>query len=313
MSQSERERWQAIQALRRARPRARFVRASSLGFALLVAWAWLTGGGASSGFGTDGAERLARFARELVPHALRGRDLDLGAWLAWYVERVRAVGLEASANTLALAVAATALAALLAWPASFLAARTLAVAEPFLADPRPATPLARGAWHLLRMVVRAALVLLRAIPEYVLAFLAVALLGPLAWALVLGLALHNAGILGRLGAEMLEGAPPRPAAALRQAGATRAAIAAAALAPRSATRFLLLLFYRGETCLREATVLGMVALPSLGFGLAQARARLFYDEMLFFIACSTSLVLAGDLLSTWIRARLGATRRGSCA
>ncbi|MBL8897480.1 MAG: ABC transporter permease subunit [Planctomycetes bacterium] len=310
---NECQRWKAIQALRRARPRAHFVCASALAFALLVAWAWLTGGFLASAFGTGSAERLARFARELEPHALRDRDFDLGAALAWFAERAHTVGLAASANTLALAVAATALAALLAWPASFFAARTLATAEPFLANPRPATELARLAWRTLRASVRTAFVLLRAIPEYVLAFLAVALLGPLAWALVLGLALHNAGILGRLGAEMLEGAPPRAAAALRQAGATRAQIACAALAPQSATRFLLLLFYRGETCLREATVLGMVALPSLGYGLAQARARLFYDEMLFFIACSALLVLAGDLFSTWIRARLGATRRGSCA
>ncbi|MBK9383321.1 MAG: ABC transporter permease subunit [Planctomycetes bacterium] len=310
---SELARWERIAALRKQRPRAGLLHGSALALALLAVLAWTTGDFASSAPTAGGRlAELARFAHELVPHALRDRPLELGELGAWIAERWSTSGAAATATTLALAIAATALAALLALPASFLAARTLACAEPYVDDPRPASRVRRATWGLAQRLVRALLLLLRATPEYVLAFLAVALLGPLAWALVLGLALHNAGILGRLGAELAEDLPPRPAAALRASGATRTQIALLLLLPVAASRFVLLLFYRGETCLREATVLGMVALPSLGYGLAQARARLFYDEMLFFIACSALLVLAGDLFSTWIRARLSVARRGNC-
>lgn len=62
---------------------------------------------------------------------------------------------------------------------------------------------------------------LRAIPELVWAALTVlaAGLGPNAG--TLALALHTAGVLGRLFAEALENAPPEPAAAIRLQGAAR--------------------------------------------------------------------------------------------
>jgi len=51
------------------------------------------------------------------------------------------------------------------------------------------------AWRALSACTRAALILLRAIPEYVWAFLLLAMLGPSAWPAVLALAIHNSGIL----------------------------------------------------------------------------------------------------------------------
>ena len=60
----------------------------------------------------------------------------------------------------------------------------------------------------------------RAVPEYLWAFLLVESLGYTALPAVLALALHNAGILGRLGAETVENMPPAPARALAAAGAS---------------------------------------------------------------------------------------------
>ena len=153
-------------------------------------------------------------------------------------------------------------------------------------------------------LTRALLIGLRAIPEYVWAFLLLALFGPTAWPAVLALALHNAGILGRLGAEAVENVEPRLPRALRAAGASRLQIASVALAPAVLSRFLLYFFYRWETCVREATVLGTLGIVSLGYWIEDARTRGQPDTLLFFVLLGLGLVWAGDGLSTWARGLL---------
>ena len=76
----------------------------------------------------------------------------------------------------------------------------------------------------------------------------------------------------------------------------------AAVLPVVLPRCLLFFFYRWETCVREATVLGMLGIVSLGFWIQDARARNFYDEMVFFILLGAFLVIIGDMVSTLVRA-----------
>ncbi|MCZ6751465.1 MAG: ABC transporter permease subunit, partial [Acidobacteria bacterium] len=91
----------------------------------------------------------------------------------------------------------------------------------------------------------------------------------------------------------------------RALGATRAQMVFSALFPLTFSRFLLFFFYRWETCVREATVLGMLGISSLGFWIQDARARNHYDEMFFLILLGGLLVLIGDLVSAaareWVR------------
>ena len=93
--------------------------------------------------------------------------------------------------------------------------------------------------------------------------------------------------------------------ALRALGATRSQIVFSAFYPLAFSRFLLFFLYRWETCVREATVLGMLGISSLGFWIQDARARNHYDEMFFLILLGGTLVLIGDLLSAgareWVR------------
>ena len=128
------------------------------------------------------------------------------------------------------------------------------------------------------------------------------MLGPSAWPAVLALAIHNAGILGKLGAETVENLDRAPLRALRLLGAERAQIAASAVLPLALSRFLLYFFYRFETCVREATVLGMLGVVSLGYWIRDARSNHYYDEMLLFVALGALIVLAGDLASACARA-----------
>lgn len=304
--------FEILSRLRRERSRSKFLRASLAAVAALIALAWILAACEWRSFDfASRTSKVMRFAQELVPYALRERAFSWSEYGAWIADRWQTSAAAATVNTLAIAFTAIVIAALFGAFASTAATRSLMTAEPYLPAAHPTSRWLRWGWSAVANLTRLLLLFLRAIPEYVFAFLAVAMLGPLAWALILALALHNVGILGRLGAEMFEDQPRSTPRALRAAGASRAHIAAAVLLPTSFTRFWLFFFYRFETCIREATVLGMVGVVSLGYGIANARARLFYDEMIFLIACSALLVLCGDLASTWMRERLRAASRES--
>ena len=291
-----------IRRLYRRRPRRRFVFWSAMALLGLVLHAWSS----DELRGTDllsqrRLENLERFLGELRPAPLHGRDWDTGAALEWAARLMREKGWQAAGTTLALSVAAMVLAGLASSLLAPLAARTLATAEPYLPDSRPP---GRGrvlAWRALVSGVRLALIILRSIPEYVWAFLFLSILGPTAWPVVLALALHNAGILSKLTAEVVENLPPSPLAALRGLGASRSRVAVVGLFPLTLPRFLLFFFYRWETCVREATVLGLLGIASLGYWIVDTRARQHYDEMFFFVLVGAGLVLVGDLVSSALR------------
>lgn len=292
-----------IAALRRARPRNRFVRASGAVLLALTAASWLVGGFSPTVFASArGRENAQRFLGELRPWPLQGDHPDPAAVAGWALRLWRDHDAVALANTLAISVAAIGLAGAAGALLSLAAARNLACPRPFLAGGRPPGRASRGLWRAVVTLARAGLVVLRSIPEYVWAFLLLALLGPSSWPMVLALALHNAGILGKLSAEVVENVDPRAPSALRALGAGRLQATLAAVHPLTAPRFLLYFFYRWETCVREATVLGMLGMSSLGFLVIDARSRNRYDEMLFHIVVAGLLVVAGEIVS-------GLTRR----
>ena len=77
--------------------------------------------------------------------------------------------------------------------------------------------------------------------------------------------------------------------------------------PIALGRYLLYFFYRFETCIREATVLGMLGVVSLGFYISDARSKMYYDEMLFLVLLGAGIVLLSDLLSATARRYLRAS------
>lgn len=291
-----------LRRLHRARPRRPFVAWSVRLLGAIVAASWLFGGFEAGGWLSPRRQaNLARFWDELRPWPLRDAPWDWSVALDWAGGLWRAQGAAAVLATLAVSVAAIALAGAAGALLGPAAARTFACPEPFVRGGRPPRPASRLAWALLVAASRFVLVFLRAIPEYVWAFLLLALLGPSAWPMVLALALHNAGILGKLGAEVVENTAAAAPGALRALGASRRQIAFVGLLPLGLPRFLLYFFYRWETCVREATVLGMLGMGSLGFWIVDARARGRYDELLFYVLAGAGLVLAGDLVSALVR------------
>lgn len=297
MSQSD-----ELRALRASRPRSLFLRVSLLLFAGLLLSSW---GLVDLDWDTIFAERrvrnLERFVGEVRPFPLQGQAWDWGVASHWAADLFDRHGRDAAVSTLAISVLAIVLAAAVGLALAFPAARTFAAPEPYLPEGKPPSRARQALWRGLTGGVRGVLILLRSLPEYVWAFLILGLLGPSAWTAVLALAIHNSGILARLTAETIENVDARPAEALRELGAGRSQIALAALLPDILPRFLLYFFYRWETCVREATVLGLLGIVSLGYWVEDARTRGQYDTLIFMVLLGALIVIFGDLVSTLVR------------
>ncbi len=146
--------------------------------------------------------------------------------------------------------------------------------------------------------------LLRSVPELVWATLTVLAAGLGPFAGTLALALHTAGVLGRLYSEALENAPIAPEAALRGAGSGAVAAFLYGTLPAVAPQWVAYGLYRWEMNIRVAAILGFVGAGGLG-------AQLYYALSLFHEAQAATLIvamlllsLAVDAMSGWLRRRL---------
>jgi phosphonate transport system permease protein len=283
-------------------PRNNVLRWSGIALTLLVAYAWATGDFSLYDF-TDARRRgnLQRFGLELVPYPLRGDQWSWSDAIEWVRRLSGGRAGQALATTLAMSIMAIVFAGLAALLLTLPATRTLAAPEPYGPEPRAPRATSRIAWSTCVWLTRVLLIFLRSVPEYVWAFLLIAVVGPNVWAAVLALALHNAGILAKLDADVVENLQPETLEGLRALGGSRRQIALVGIMPAAAGRFLLFVFYRWETCVREATVLGMLGVVSIGFFIQDARARQHYDEMFALILAGSLVVLVGDVLSAAAR------------
>lgn len=152
-----------------------------------------------------------------------------------------------------------------------------------------------------RALVRLVLNALRAIPELVWAALMVlaAGLGPNAG--TLALALHTAGVLGRLFAEALENTPTAPAEAIRLQGGGQITAFFYGTLPNLWPQLLAYTLYRWENNIRMASVLGFVGAGGLGQMLYISLSLFQEAQASTVIIAMLLLVLAVDALSGWSR------------
>ncbi len=286
---------QKVRALYRKRERSFFLRVSVGALAVLVLFAWcsdaLALGDLLQQRRFDGFVRFV--TEDIVPPSLRDSFSLQSAWswfASWWGER----GWPAIATTVPIAVFAIVLAALCSVPGAVLGSRPGSGVE---ACGHAASVVAR----LRAFLFRSLAILARAIPEYVLAFCLLALLGQSALPAVLALAIHNGGILSRLGADSIEDLDVRPLRALRATGAGESRVLLAGVLPGVFPRFLLYFFYRFETCMRESTALGLLGIVSLGYFVEEARAHQQYDELVLLMLLAAVLFGGADLLSVRCR------------
>ncbi len=292
-----------VDTLRKNRNRSPFLKFVGLGFGVAVVWAWASAGPL---FGRLSGERrwenLLNFLHELVPSPVR-KTGDWSEAFPWAWELFTDDGFVALMATVGIATAAIILAAAAVLPLLICASRQLARLNPFGLRAGKVGAAQRAVWRIIGPVTRFGFVLARAIPEYLIAFLLLSLLGLQVWPLVLALAIHNSGILGRLWGEVIENAETSAARNAVAAGSSRASTYATRMLPAVFNRFLIYLFYRWETCVKDATVLGMLGLLTLGKLIALSKG-FFWDRMLFYILLGSAVILVSDLFSTWLRRQL---------
>lgn len=161
----------------------------------------------------------------------------------------------------------------------------------------PASRMFAGDTARLRAPTRLLLNALRAVPELVWAalLLMAAGLGPFAG--TLALAVHTAGVLGRLFAEAVENTSPGPAAALRAQGVGSGRVFLYATLPQVLPQLLSYTLYRWENNIRAAAVLGVVGAGGLGQLLAFHMGLFHMGKTATILGAMLALVVAVDALS----------------
>jgi phosphonate transport system permease protein len=196
----------------------------------------------------------------------------------------------AAVDTLHLSVIAITVAAAIAGPIAFLAAR-----------PRNGSRLARSVSGLTRVV----LLVMRSVPPTVwaLMILFVVFPGPLPGGLALGC--YTIGVLGRLQGEVVENADQSAFHALRVGGAPLPTAFAYGLMPVVAPRFAGLTTYRWEVAARETVIVGVVGAGGLGRLLGQQNAAFDEARMLTTVIALIVLSACIDIISRRIRLAVG--------
>jgi phosphonate transport system permease protein len=187
------------------------------------------------------------------------------------------------AVTVQIALAATLLGALLALPVGALAARNVA--------PTPGVAAA----------FRAVVVLVRGVPELIIAivFVVITGLGPVAGALAL--AIGAVGLLGKLVADSLEETDVRVQEAVRATGASRLQVFTAVTLPQAAPAIVAHLLYQLDVAIRSATLLGIVGAGGIGFYLLNASRVMRFDVVTTVMLLVFATVMALELLALWLR------------
>lgn len=142
---------------------------------------------------------------------------------------------------------------------------------------------------------------LRSVPELVWATLMALAAGLGPFAGILALALHTSGVLGRLFAEALQNAPPRPRDALLEAGAPAAAAFLYGTLPEVSPQLIAYSLYRWEMNIRMAAILGFVGAGGLGQLLYVELSLFHYAQASTVIAAMLLLSVAVDAGSAWLR------------
>ena len=189
-------------------------------------------------------------------------------------------------DTLAMSIAGTTIAVLLAIPLGVLAARNC--------SPHPVV------YH----ITRGFLNFLRAIPELIKGIIFVAAVGFGALPGVLALSLHSVGMVAKFFAEAIEHADPAPIEAARASGATPLQVIYHGVFPQVLPQLADTAMYRWEYNFRASTVMGMVGAGGIGFELMGSLRIMQYQEVSAILIIILIMVTLVDRLSGWLRTQL---------
>lgn len=135
------------------------------------------------------------------------------------------------------------------------------------------------------------LLVLRSIPEYLLAFIFMLLLGPSMLPAIAALALHNGALIAYLISR--QDGTIRPSALYRHRGDHLSY----EILPRIYPNLMSLLFYRFEVILRETAIFGMLGIATLGFYIDSAFAEIRYSNALYLLLTTALLNVVVDSIA----------------
>ena len=151
------------------------------------------------------------------------------------------------------------------------------------------------------IVTRFFLLVARAVPPPVWALIVVFVLFPGLWPGAVALAIYNAGVLGRLQAEVVENHNPSAANTLRATGATPMSASIMATVPIVSPRFVALGLYRWEVGVRETVMVGVVGAGGLGRALDEQVSAFAYPRITTTILALMVATIVVDFSSSSIR------------
>ncbi len=206
---------------------------------------------------------------------------DVGEWLWGWRKWLALLG-----ETLLISYVGTLIGAVIAFCLNFFAAENT--------SPAP--------W--LRFTVRRLLEFARTVPGIVFALIFVIAfgLGPMAG--VLAIAIHSAGALGKLFAEIVENADMKPVEGVRSTGASWLSCMRFAVLPQVSAGYASYALLRFEINVREASVMGFVGAGGIGQELIVAIRKFYYSDVSAILMTIIVTVFVIDIATGWVRGRL---------
>lgn len=242
-----------------------------------VLWSvWQVGLDVSALWSERTRRRIPEFVGDLLPPRL-----GPGGWTELWSATVDTVALSVLALTIAISVGVLGAAAIRRPLASGQARRPFGVAG--------------------RLTGRIVLLLFRAVPAPIWAFLFVLILFPGLWPGAVALAVYNAGVLGRLFAEAIETQPKRIEQGVKLTGAGGLAGWLYGVFPQSLPRMVSLSLYRGEVIVRETIVIGVVGAGGLGQLLRDHLTARDFAAVTGVVIVLVVLAIAADRLGAAVR------------
>ena len=187
------------------------------------------------------------------------------------------------AESLQIAVLASALGIVLALPFGLLGARNLM--PPWVSWP-----------------ARMCVVLARSFHPVVVAILFVKAVGFGALAGILALTVASIGFIGKLFTEAIEEVSIKQVEAVRATGASFASVLAFGVLPQVFSRFIGFATYQLDSNLRNSTMVGIVGAGGIGGTLFAAFQRFDYDYVCAILISIIALIMVGEVLATGVRA-----------
>ena len=219
----------------------------------------------------DGSQKLPSFIARLTPND----------W-SWFTDRL----FSDMIDTIAIGFAATGIALLFAIPFSFLAASNSAPGR------------------FVYLISRLFMLLVRCVPELVVAVIFVAAIGPGPKTGTLALAIGMFGFITKLFADSIEEARQGIRDGVNSTGANRLQESVTGVLPQVAPSMVSHSLYLLDVAIRSSTILGIVGGGGIGFLLMSAAKRLYFETLGGIIFCIFVVVFLVEIIATWIRRKI---------